>query len=63
MSDINCGSGTWYVGHDGTFSVYAYGGVELVKLQLTPMQLVGLAADMNKVAWSLLDKEKRKVKL
>lgn len=59
MSDMDYGRGTYLVRPDGTFLVYAHGGVELLKLQLTPMQLIGLAVDLNKVAWSMMDAEKR----
>lgn len=55
MSDMDYGRCTWHVGSDGSLTVYS-GGAELVRLELSPLHLVGLAADMNKVAWSLMDR-------
>ena len=59
MSDINYGRGTWHVGDDGSLSVYSNGGVQVVRLELTPLQLVGLARDMNKAAWGMMAKAHR----
>ncbi len=56
MSDIDYGRGTWHVGDDGSLSVYGEGGVAVVRLELTPMQLVGLARDMNRAAWGMMAK-------
>ena len=53
MSDMIYPRGTWHVGDDGTLAVYS-NGVELVRLELSPLQLVGMARDMNRAAWVLM---------
>lgn len=59
MSDMDYGRGTWHVGDDGSLAIYAHGGVEVVRLELTPLQLIGLARDMNRAAWLLMAKVER----
>jgi len=59
MADMDYGRCTWHVGDNGALTVYG-DGAELVRLELTPMQLVGIARDMNKAAWVMLAKNQSK---
>ena len=55
MSDMDYGRGTWHVG-DGALNVYS-GGVAVIRLELSALQLVGLARDLSDEAHRILAKQ------